>query len=67
MGVAYMSNQHTENHNEAFTFAGALRQNHVYESIVRERKTAIDNVFITPIPWVQYHRANVPHLGRHSS
>jgi hypothetical protein len=62
-----MSNQHTENHNEAFTFAGALRANHVYESIVNEHMKAFDNAAITPIPWKQYHRANVPHLGRRST
>jgi len=62
-----MSNQHTANHNEAISFVGALSQNHVNEFLVSRRNLDIDNVVITPIPWKQYHRANVPHLGRHTN
>ena len=61
-----MSNQHTENHNEAFAFSGAVRGNNHYMSVVKERDRLIDNAEITVIPWLQYHRANVPHLARHS-
>jgi hypothetical protein len=65
-GVAYMSNQHTANHNAALTFTGALQGNHLYETLVDRRNLAFDNAVIVPIPWKQIHRANVPHLARHS-
>lgn len=65
-GVACMANQHTENHNSAFTFYGALRANDFYEGIVEQRNLKFDNSIIVPIPWKQIHRANVPHLARHS-
>jgi hypothetical protein len=61
-----MSNQHTEHHNPAFTFLGALQSNDSYEAVVQERNRRIDDAILTPIPWKQYHRANVPHLARHS-
>lgn len=61
-----MSNQHTVNHNEAFTFSGAYHDNAYYEAIVKERDRLIDDAGLTIIPWKQYHRANVPHLARHS-
>jgi len=62
-----MSNQHTVNHNESLTFSGALKGNPYYEAIVSERNRVIDDTQIVPIPWKQIHRANVPHLGRHSN
>lgn len=61
-----MSNQHTENHNEAFTISGSLRNNHHFEAVVSERNRVVDDAAIVPIPWKQIHRANVPHLARHS-
>lgn len=61
-----MTNQHTKNHNDAFTLAGSYRNNAHFEAIVHERKRLIDNLLLTPIPWRQFHRANVPHLMRHS-
>ncbi|MCF8566953.1 hypothetical protein LLE49_19725 [Alicyclobacillus tolerans] len=62
-----MSNQHTVHHNEFFAFTGALRGNPHFESVVSERNRIIDDAQITPIPWKQIHRANVPHLARHSN
>ncbi|MBX6353480.1 MAG: hypothetical protein IRZ10_09100 [Thermoflavifilum sp.] len=62
-----MSGQHTENHNPAFTFFGALRSGERYEAVVQERNRRMDDAALTPIPWKQYHRANVPHLARHSN
>jgi hypothetical protein len=62
-----MSNQHTENHNDQFTFVGALSANHKNENIVSERNRMIDNTIIVPVPWKQYHRANIRHLARHSN
>lgn len=62
-----MSNQHTVNHNESLTFSGALKNNPFNEAIVSERNRVIDDTQIVPIPWKQIHRANVPHLGRHSN
>ncbi|MCL6599513.1 hypothetical protein [Alicyclobacillus macrosporangiidus] len=61
-----MSNQHTENHNAELTFYGALQKNGVYESLVDKRNLMADSTGLTPIPWKQIHRANVPHLARHS-
>ncbi|MDQ0189328.1 hypothetical protein JI721_16975 [Alicyclobacillus cycloheptanicus] len=61
-----MSNQHTSNHNESFTFAGSLQNNRHFEMVVSERNRVIDDAVIVPIPWKQYHRANIPHLARHS-
>lgn len=60
-----MSNQHTENHNEHFTLYGALKNNDTAEAIVaHKRQEFVHSAGI--IPWMQYHRANVPHLARHS-
>lgn len=66
-GVAYMSNEHTENHNDALTIFGALQSNDRYGAIVGRHDRAFHDAVITPIPWKQIHRANVPHLGRHSN
>lgn len=46
--------------------AGALQGNRQYEAVVSERNRVMDDAVIVPIPWKQYHRANVPHLSRHS-
>lgn len=62
-----MANQHTMNHNEAFTFRGAALDNPHFEAIIKERDELFDNVKLVTIPWLQYHRANVPHLARHSN
>ncbi|GMA48866.1 hypothetical protein GCM10025857_02230 [Alicyclobacillus contaminans] len=62
-----MSNQHTDQHNDALTFLGALRSNEHYEAIVERRDRAFHDAVIVPIPWKQIHRANVPHLGRRSN
>ncbi|WP_067932882.1 hypothetical protein [Alicyclobacillus kakegawensis] len=62
-----MTNQHTDNHNDAFTFHGALRRNGVTEGIVERRGRVMDEAALTPIPWKQIHRANVPHLARRSN
>ncbi|MBX5436773.1 MAG: hypothetical protein IRZ33_06095 [Alicyclobacillaceae bacterium] len=61
-----MSNQHTVNHNDAFTFVGAYGENRWYDSVVQARDRVMDEARLTPIPWKQIHRANVPHLARHS-
>lgn len=61
-----MSNQHTINHNEAFTLSGSYKNNPHFEAIVQDRDLLIDNAAIAPVPWKQFHRANVPHLSRHS-
>jgi len=66
VGVVAMTNQHTSNHNASFTFPAALQQNHIYEAVVQNRNREFDNVSITPIPWKQIHRANIPHLARRS-
>jgi hypothetical protein len=62
-----MSNQHTDNHNDALTFYGALLDNDVNEGIVDRRNRVMDEAALTPIPWKQIHRANVPHLSRRSN
>lgn len=62
-----MTNQHTENHNEAFSFVGALKSNPKFEAVVSERNRKIDDAVIVPVPWKQYHRANIRHLERHSN
>jgi len=61
-----MSNQHTENHNENFTLYGALKGNDTYEAVVDYRNLEFEHSKGFPIPWRQIHRANVPHLARHS-
>ncbi|SFU76809.1 hypothetical protein [Alicyclobacillus macrosporangiidus] len=61
-----MSNQHTENHNAELTFYGSLQKNGVYESLVDKRNLVADSTGLAPIPWKPIHRANVPHLARHS-
>ncbi|MCL6637633.1 MAG: hypothetical protein K6T26_06775 [Alicyclobacillus sp.] len=61
-----MSNQHTVNHNPAFTFEGSLRHNKQYLAVVEQRDRMMDQAALTPIPWKQIHRANVPHLARRS-
>ncbi|MCL6445959.1 MAG: hypothetical protein K6T83_21365 [Alicyclobacillus sp.] len=61
-----MTRQHTRHHNDAFTLSGAYHNNHHFEAVVDERNLKIDDVQIVPIPWKQIHRANVPHLVRHS-
>lgn len=60
-----MSNQHTVNHNEDLTLSSAVENNHFYEAVVSRRNRTVDDAVITPIPWKQIHRANVPHLTRH--
>lgn len=67
LGVAKMSNQHTENHNQSFAFVGALEQNHHFESFVEKRNQMMNDRVAQPIPWKQYHRANVPHGPRRSN
>ena len=62
-----MANQHTKNHNEAFTLRGATLHNPQFEAVVKQRDVLIDNAGLDKIPWVQYHRANVPHLARQSN
>ena len=61
-----MSNQHTENHNDNFTFVGALKNNDHFEAIVENKNLEFEHSKGYPIPWRQIHRANVPHLGRRS-
>lgn len=61
-----MSNQHTANHNDAFALHGALSTNSAFEGIVERRNLLMDDSVIVPIPWKPIHRANVPHLARHS-
>lgn len=62
-----MSGQHTENHNENFAFVGALSQNHHFESVVALRNNMMSTRLDGPIPWKQYHRANIGHGRRHSN
>lgn len=66
-GVFHMANQHTENHNEAFSMPGALKANRRFESVVSQRNEEMDNAEWTPIPWKAYHRVNLRHTTRHSS
>lgn len=61
-----MSNQHTENHNDNFTFVGALKNNHYFEAVVDKKNLEFEHSRGIPIPWRQIHRANVAHLARHS-
>jgi hypothetical protein len=42
-----------------------LQENDAYEAIVNRRN--IDDPVLQAIPWRQFHRANVPHLSRHSN
>ena len=62
-----MANQHTMNHNEAFTMRGAYLHNDFYEEVVKKRDALIDNAVLVKIPWLQYQRANIPHLTRYSN
>jgi hypothetical protein len=62
-----MSNQHTENHNDALTFFGAYLDNDRYDSIIGRHDRQFRDAVIVPIPWKQIHRANVPHLARRSN
>lgn len=62
-----MTDQHTVNHNDDFTFSGALHNNHYFETVVKDRDRLMDDARLTIIPWKQYHRANVLHLARHSN
>lgn len=67
LGGVVMANQHTENHNQAFSMPGALRMNHRFENVVSHSNQEMDNAQVTPIPWKAIHRANLRHLARRST
>ncbi|EPZ42434.1 MULTISPECIES: hypothetical protein [Alicyclobacillus] len=62
-----MSGQHTENHNENFTFVGALDMNRHFESFVARRNHMMSTRLDGVVPWKQYHRVNIDHGRRHSN
>lgn len=66
-GVGQMSGEHTQHHNDDFTFVGQLHHNHEVEAFVERRNQLLSSRLDAVVPWKAYHRANVPHGKRQSN
>ncbi|SIS97798.1 hypothetical protein [Alicyclobacillus vulcanalis] len=62
-----MSGEHTQHHNDDFTFVAALNHNHDVEAYVERRNQMLSSRLDAVVPWKAYHRANVPHGKRQSN
>ncbi|AEJ43408.1 hypothetical protein TC41_1475 [Alicyclobacillus acidocaldarius subsp. acidocaldarius Tc-4-1] len=65
--MGQMSGEHTQHHNDDFTFVGALSHNHEVEAFVERRNQMLSSRLDAVVPWKAYHRANVPHGKRQSN